>query len=136
MPTPAPERPPTSTATSTTRAVLVVEDDPSVRDVVEMVLERAGYAVTSAADGPAALQQAADATTFDLVVLDLMLPGLDGFEVCRRLRRTSAVPVLVLTARADTADLVTALEVGADDYVTKPFEPLDLVERVNALLSR
>ena len=115
--------------------MLVVEDDPPVREVVTIVLERAGFSVTAVADGTAALDAAAGAA-FDLVVLDIMLPAPDGFEVCRQLRRTSTVPILMLTARADTADVVTGLELGADDYLTKPFEPAELVARARAAVRR
>ncbi len=116
--------------------VLVVDDDPTVREVVATYLRRDGLEVLEAADGPAAL--AADAAAQpDLVVLDLMLPGLDGLEVFRRLRaRRGGVPVVMLTARGDEADRVLGLEVGADDYVAKPFSPRELVLRVEALLRR
>ena len=115
--------------------VLIVEDDALVREAVTLVLDRAGFETATAADGTAALEAvAADAPA--LVVLDVMLPGIDGFSVCRELRRTSTVPIVMLTARADTADVVTGLELGADDYVTKPFEPSELAARVRAVLRR
>ncbi|MFG2616279.1 response regulator [Streptomyces sp. NPDC048507] len=115
--------------------VLVVDDDPTVSEVVAGYLRRAGFAVEEAGDGPAALEAAAR-TRPDLVVLDLMLPGIDGLEVCRRLRAAGPVPVIMLTARGDEDDRITGLEVGADDYVTKPFSPRELVLRVTSVLRR
>jgi DNA-binding response OmpR family regulator len=116
--------------------VLVVDDDPTVSDVVRRYLERAGLAVSHAADGQEALD-AYDAQPPDLVVLDLMLPGIDGLEICRRLRaRDGEVPVVMLTALGEEADRVVGLEVGADDYVTKPFSPRELVLRVQSVLRR
>jgi DNA-binding response OmpR family regulator len=115
--------------------VLVVDDDPTVSEVVVSYLQRAGHDVELAADGMAALALA-EANPPDLVVLDLMLPGLDGLEVCRRLRARTDVPVVMLTALGDEADRVLGLEVGADDYVTKPFSPRELVLRVNSVLRR
>ncbi|MFB6555387.1 response regulator [Streptomyces sp. NPDC056405] len=115
--------------------VLVVDDDPTVAEVVAGYLERAGHVVDRADDGPAALARAA-AHRPDLVVLDLMLPGMDGLEVCRRLRGTGPVPVVMLTARGDEDDRILGLEVGADDYVTKPFSPRELVLRVESVLRR
>ncbi len=115
--------------------VLVVDDDPTVAEVVAGYLERAGFGVDRVADGPAALARAA-ARRPDLVVLDLMLPGMDGLEVCRRLRAEGPVPVIMLTARGDEEDRILGLEVGADDYVTKPFSPRELVLRVTSVLRR
>jgi len=115
--------------------VLVVEDDPTVREVVTRYLEHDGHDVDVADDGLAALQHAARSWP-DLVVLDLMLPGLDGFEVCRSLRRMAPVPVIMLTARGDEDDRIMGLELGADDYIAKPFSPRELVARVNAVLRR
>ncbi|MFF4158638.1 response regulator [Streptomyces sp. NPDC001678] len=115
--------------------VLVVDDDPTVAEVVTGYLDRAGFTVDRAADGPAALERAAAARP-DLVVLDLMLPGMDGLEVCRRLRDDGPVPVIMLTARGDEEDRVLGLEIGADDYVTKPFSPRELVLRVESVLRR
>ncbi|MFG3043055.1 response regulator transcription factor [Streptomyces sp. NPDC048330] len=115
--------------------ILVVDDDPTVAEVVTGYLDRAGFAVEHAADGPDALLRAGERRP-DLVVLDLMLPGLDGLEVCRRLRETGPVPVIMLTARGDEEDRITGLEVGADDYVTKPFSPRELVLRVESVLRR
>ncbi|WP_419999081.1 response regulator transcription factor [Streptomyces boninensis] len=115
--------------------VLVVDDDPTVAEVVAGYLDRAGHAVTRAADGPAALARAAEAWP-DLVVLDLMLPGMDGLQVCRALRERGPVPVIMLTARGDEEDRIVGLELGADDYVTKPFSPRELVLRVESVLRR
>ena len=115
--------------------VLVVEDDPTIAEVVTGYLVRAGYLVETVSDGLAALARAA-AVHPDLVVLDVMLPGLDGIEVCRRLRAGSDIPVVMLTALGDEVDRVLGLEVGADDYLTKPFSPRELVLRVQAVLRR
>ncbi|MFJ9098458.1 response regulator transcription factor [Streptomyces sp. NPDC102405] len=115
--------------------VLVVDDDPTVAEVVAGYLDRAGYLVDQAADGPEALARAA-ANRPDLAVLDLMLPGMDGLEVCRRMRGRGPVPVIMLTARGDEDDRILGLEVGADDYVTKPFSPRELVLRVESVLRR
>lgn len=115
--------------------VLVVDDDPTVAEVVAGYLERGGYTVDRAEDGPGALDRAG-AFRPDLVVLDLMLPGMDGLEVCRRLRAKGPVPVIMLTARGDEDDRILGLEVGADDYVTKPFSPRELVLRVGSVLRR
>jgi DNA-binding response OmpR family regulator len=116
--------------------VLVVDDDPTVSDVVRRYLERAEYDVTLAADGQGALDAVRDSRP-DLVVLDLMLPGIDGLEVCRRLRHDDPnLPVVMLTALGDEADRVLGLSLGADDYVTKPFSPRELVLRVQSVLRR
>jgi DNA-binding response OmpR family regulator len=115
--------------------VLVVDDDPTVSEVVRRYLERDGFIVESAADGPATLAAAA-ARPPDLVVLDLGLPGLDGLEVCRQLRLSSPVPIVMLTARGAETDRILGLELGADDYVTKPFSPRELVLRVQSVLRR
>lgn len=116
--------------------ILVVDDEPHIREVVGAYLSREGYAVATAADGPAALA-AARGDTPDLVVLDVMLPGRSGFDVLRDLRAEgSSAAVILLTARDDVIDRVTGLEIGADDYVTKPFEPRELVARVGAVLRR
>ncbi|GAA0664064.1 response regulator transcription factor [Streptomyces thermocarboxydovorans] len=123
-------------ATGQARArVLVVDDDPTVAEIVSGYLDRAGYDVDHAGDGPDALARAA-AHRPDLVVLDLMLPGMDGLEVCRRIRGQGPVPVIMLTARGDEDDRILGLEVGADDYVTKPFSPRELVLRVESVLRR
>jgi len=124
-----------SVTSTPTQRVLVVDDDETVSDVVRRYLEREGYEVDTAADGPSGLEQAL-ASPPDLMVLDLMLPGLDGVEVCRRLRQAHSLPVIMLTARGDIDDRIAGLEVGADDYVTKPFSPRELTARVGAVLRR
>ncbi len=115
--------------------VFLVEDDESLSNAVAYNLRRAGYDVVALADGEAALRALA-AQQPDLIVLDIMLPTIDGFEVCRQVRRTSSVPILVLTARDDEVDRVVGLELGADDYLTKPFSMRELLARVKALLRR
>ena len=113
--------------------VLLVEDDARIRQALRMALEDEGFEVDEAESGEDALEHAAPA---DIVLLDLLLPGVDGFEVCRALRRTSDVPIIMVTARSDTYDVVAGLAAGADDYVTKPFEVKELVARLRALLRR
>ena len=115
--------------------VLVVEDDADIADVLRRSLRNEGYEVRTSADGTEALDAAAGFVP-DLVVLDLGLPGLDGLEVCRRLRTDGDVPILMLTARAETEDRVTGLDSGADDYLVKPFERKELLARIRALLRR
>jgi two-component system response regulator MtrA len=115
--------------------VLVVEDDASIREVISLGLTRAGLRVSTAINGTDALASWR-AHDYDLVVLDVMLPGRDGLEVCKEIRRTSQLPILMVTARSDTIDVVVGLESGADDYVRKPFEMPELVARVRALLRR
>jgi DNA-binding response OmpR family regulator len=117
------------------KKVLVVEDDLTLMDTLEYNLSRQGYEVYKAVDGRAALEMARQKKP-DLIVLDIMLPGLDGFEVCRILRQEMTVPILMLTARVDEVDKVVGLEVGADDYLTKPFSMRELLARVKALLRR
>ena len=115
--------------------ILVVDDEPKIVQLVRDYLERAGFAVSTARDGNEALMRAHQERP-DLIVLDLGLPQLDGLEVTRRLRRDSGVPIIVLTARDDETDKVVGLELGADDYVTKPFSPRELEARVRAVLRR
>ncbi|MBL9050162.1 MAG: response regulator transcription factor [Tabrizicola sp.] len=115
--------------------ILVVDDDPRLRSLVGLALERAGFGVITASDGQAALMQAAREAP-DLIVLDQGLPEVDGLEVCRRIRARSEVPIIFLTARDDEMDRIIGLELGADDYVTKPFSPRELVARVKAILKR
>jgi DNA-binding response OmpR family regulator len=119
----------------TQRTILVVDDEPSISEVVSIYLQRAGYQVMVARDGREALA-ALDRQSPDLVVLDLMLPGVDGFEITRRLRAGGDTPVIMLTARREEADRIAGLEMGADDYVVKPFSPQELVSRVKAVLRR
>ena len=117
------------------KTILVVDDEPEIVALCTDYLRAAGFAVLSARDGRAALDAARSARP-DLVVLDLGLPELDGFDVTRSLRRESAVPIVMLTARADESDTLVGLELGADDYITKPFSPKELVARVRAVLRR
>ena len=118
-----------------THKVLVVEDDTTLSETLEYNLRRQGYETLTAADGRVALDIARNEKP-DLIILDLMLPGIDGFEVCRILRKELSVPILMLTARAEEVDRVVGLEVGADDYLTKPFSMRELLARVKALLRR
>lgn len=115
--------------------ILVVEDETNIVDIVRMYLEREGFRVAHAPTGEAALERLGTMPP-SLVVLDLALPGMDGIQVCRRIRSTSNLPVLMLTARADEIDRIIGLEIGADDYLTKPFSPRELVARVKAILRR
>jgi DNA-binding response OmpR family regulator len=115
--------------------ILVVEDDLTVSEVVTRYLEREGFVVDVAYDGAVGLERAL-ADPPELVVLDLMIPSLDGFEVCRRLRAAAPVPVIMLTARGEEADRIVGLELGADDYVSKPFSPRELTARIKAVLRR
>jgi DNA-binding response OmpR family regulator len=115
--------------------ILIVDDEPTVRETLAYNLKNAGYEVITAGDGPAGLE-AARTQSPDLVILDPMLPGMDGFEVCRILRKEMTTPVLMLTARDDEIDRVVGLEVGADDYLTKPFSMRELLARVKAMLRR
>jgi len=118
-----------------TRRILLVEDEKTIRDAVAAYLEREGYWVTPAADGQAALDEFAK-RRFELVVLDLMLPKVPGEEVCRAIRDASDVPIIMLTAKGEEEDRISGLELGADDYLVKPFSPRELVARVRALLRR
>jgi DNA-binding response OmpR family regulator len=117
------------------QTVLVVEDESSIASFVSLYLKNAGYTVKAAATGTDALAEVAAATP-DLIVLDLMLPDIDGIEVCKRIRQRSDVPILMLTARDEDVDKIIGLEVGADDYLTKPFNPRELVARVKSVLRR
>jgi DNA-binding response OmpR family regulator len=118
-----------------TNRLLLVEDDERIRASMRLALEDEGYEVDEAGSGEIALEHFAEQPA-DVVLIDLMLPGMDGFECCRQLRRTSAVPVIMVTARTDTHDVVAGLEAGADDYVTKPFVAKELAARIRALLRR
>jgi DNA-binding response OmpR family regulator len=118
-----------------TGRVLVVDDDETVRDVVRRYLERDGHEVVVTGDGESALRMV-ERQVPDLIVLDLMLPGIDGLEVCRRLRQRHAVPIVMLTALGEEEDRVVGLQLGADDYVTKPFSPRELALRVGSVLRR
>jgi DNA-binding response OmpR family regulator len=115
--------------------IMVVDDEPTVREVVQHYLEREGYRVQAAEDGPTALA-AFSADVPDLIVLDLMLPGVDGLEVCRQIRAKDSTPIIMLTAKGHESDRIVGLELGADDYVVKPFSPKELVARVRAVLRR
>ena len=115
--------------------ILIVDDEQHIIDLAKLYLEQEGYKTSSATDGKTALQQILHDNP-SLVVLDLMLPELDGWEVCRRVRAESDVPIIMLTARSDDIDRIVGLELGADDYLTKPFNPRELVARVRAILRR
>jgi two-component system OmpR family response regulator len=115
--------------------ILIVDDDPHIREVVRFALEKEGFHTVEAADGRQALERFAT-TSVDLVVLDVMMPEMDGTEVCRRLRATSTVPIVFLSSRDEEIDSIVGLELGGDDYVTKPFSPRELVARVRAVLRR
>jgi DNA-binding response OmpR family regulator len=115
--------------------ILTVEDDERIRTAVKMALEDEGWVVEEAETGEEALE-VFNRSPSDVVLIDIMLPGVDGFEVCRSIRRTSDVPIVMVTARADTHDVVAGLEAGADDYLTKPFAPKELSARIRALMRR
>ena len=117
------------------KQILVVEDEATIREVIRRYLEREGYQVREAADGYAALDILAEAEP-DLIVMDLMLPGIDGLTLTRQLRQRSQVPVIMLTARGDTSDRIRGLDLGADDYLPKPFSPRELISRIQAVLRR
>ncbi|MHB1986711.1 MAG: response regulator [Acidimicrobiales bacterium] len=119
--------------------ILLIEDDERIRASMRLSLEDEGYDIEEAASGEEAIDahaRALAAEPFDMLVVDIMLPGMDGFACCRELRRLSTVPIIMVTARTDTHDIVAGLEAGADDYVTKPFEPKELAARIRALLRR
>lgn len=113
--------------------ILVVDDDTALSEMIGIILETSGYTPSFCADGAKALDEF-NKVNPDLVLLDLMLPGMDGIEICRRIRQTSVVPIIMLTAKTDTTDVVSGLEAGADDYVPKPFKPKELLARVAARL--
>ncbi len=115
--------------------LLIVDDDPNIRDVIGFAVEAAGYHTSFAADGLSALRHA-EAHDVDLIVLDIGLPEMDGLDVCKELRKSSDVPILFLTARGDEIDRILGIEIGGDDYVTKPFSPRELVARIKAILKR
>jgi two-component system OmpR family response regulator len=116
-------------------SILVVDDDPHIRDVVRFAFEKTGMTISTAQDGKDALRQF-DRNVHQLVVLDIGMPEMDGLEVCRQIRKTSDIPILFLSARDEEIDRILGLEIGGDDYVTKPFSPRELVARVNAILRR
>jgi two-component system, OmpR family, response regulator len=116
-------------------SILVVDDDPHIRDVVRFAFEKTGMTISVAQDGKEALRQF-DHNVHDLVVLDIGMPEMDGLEVCRQIRKTAETPILFLSARDEEIDRILGLEIGGDDYVTKPFSPRELVARVNAILRR
>jgi DNA-binding response OmpR family regulator len=122
-------------ATGQAQTVLVVEDEPSIASFVSLYLKNAGYQVRTAGSGADAIGQLTGGET-SLIILDLMLPDVDGVELCRRIRQRSDVPILMLTARDEDVDKIIGLEVGADDYMTKPFNPRELVARVKSILRR
>ena len=115
--------------------ILIVDDEERIRRLLRMYLEKEGFVIEEAEDGETALQKAMD-TDYDLIVLDLMLPGMDGIEVCTRLRQTKATPIIMLTAKGEEANRVQGFEVGTDDYVVKPFSPREVIYRVKAILRR
>lgn len=115
--------------------ILVVDDDPHIRELIRFALEKANYVVTLANDGQQALQSFTK-TSFHLIVLDINMPEMDGLECCREIRKTSEVPILFLSSRDDEIDRVLGLEIGGDDYVTKPFSPRELVARIKVILKR
>ena len=115
--------------------ILLVDDDPNIRQLVDLYLEKEGFEVCMAARGDEALEKFHSASP-NLILLDVMLPGMDGWQVCREIRKTSNVPIIMLTAKDETFDKVLGLELGADDYVVKPFEPKELVARIKAVARR
>ena len=117
------------------KKILLVDDDPGIIEVLRLYFEKEGYVVSTCSQGDMALA-AVDSFKPDIILLDLMLPGMDGNDICRELRKTSDIPVIMLTARTDTLDKVLGLELGADDYIAKPFEPKEVLARVKAVLRR
>ena len=115
--------------------ILIADDEPNIREVISFALERAGFTIATARNGAEALQQFRRGPV-DLIILDIGMPEMDGLEVCRQLRKTSEVPILFLSARDEEIDRVLGLEIGGDDYVTKPFSARELVARVNVILKR
>ncbi|AEC01623.1 response regulator transcription factor [Parasphaerochaeta coccoides] len=115
--------------------ILVVDDDPHLRELVRIILQKEGFAVYEAADGLEALSKL-ETSKADLAIIDLMMPNMDGFELCQELRASYDIPVLMLTAKGETAQKIKGFQAGADDYLVKPFEPLELMARVKALLKR
>jgi DNA-binding response OmpR family regulator len=122
-------------AEATTKSILVVDDEDTIREVIRRYLERDGFAVREAADGYAALEAIQDGPP-DLIVLDLMLPGVDGLSITQQLRERHRIPIIMLTAKGETSDRIRGLDLGADDYMAKPFSPQELVSRVKAVLRR
>jgi two-component system, OmpR family, response regulator len=118
-----------------TKHILVADDDAHIREVISFALEKAGMKITLAGDGREALTQFSE-EAHDLIVLDINMPELDGLEVCREVRKTSDVPILFLSSRDDEIDRILGLEIGGDDYVTKPFSPRELVARISVILKR
>ncbi len=116
-------------------SIMVVDDDENIGQLIKLYLEKEGYSVECVTDGVDAINRF-KINSYDLIVLDIMLPGLDGWEVCKEIRKTSDVPIIMLTAKGETFDKVLGLELGADDYVVKPFDPKELVARVKAVLRR
>jgi two-component system OmpR family response regulator len=115
--------------------ILIVDDDPHIREVISFALEKANFAITNARDGQEAVTLFSQ-STYDLIVMDINMPEMDGLECCREIRKTSEIPILFLSSRADEIDRILGLEMGGDDYVTKPFSPRELVARIKAILKR
>ena len=115
--------------------ILIVDDDPHIRELVQVFLRNEGFEVIEAADGVDALAKL-DAVKVDMAVIDVMMPNMDGWELCQELRKTFDIPILMLTAKAETSQKLKGFHLGTDDYMVKPFEPLELVARVNAILKR
>lgn len=115
--------------------ILVVDDDPAISEMLSIILESEGFNIVAVMDGAEAVSTA-ERVQPDLILLDLMLPGMNGIDICRTIRQTSSVPIVMLTAKTDTVDVVLGLESGADDYVNKPFKPKELVARIRARLRR